>query len=116
MDQGNLFEFEGAELVAAMDLRRSQGRLRLTVTFTTPDGYRRLRFDNPDPLDEVFPIVDAEQAWVYLLPSEPAQPGRIKVEYYAGEFHEFTAETVLDLDPAFYDTKPDLAVEDLDPE
>lgn len=110
---GNLFEFEGPEIVVGMDLRRSQGRVRVTLTFATPEGHRRVRIDNPDPLDEVFPILEADQVWVYLLPPEPGQAGRIKVEYTAGEFHEFVADAVLDLDPGSYDTSPGVPVSSL---
>jgi hypothetical protein len=105
--QGNLFELEGPELVAGVDLRRSQGRVRVTVTFLTADGHRRLRFDGPDPLEEVFPIVDAEQVWVYLLEPQPGQPLRTTVEYFAGDYHEFAVDAVVDLDPPSYDTRPD---------
>jgi hypothetical protein len=104
--EGNLFEFEGPELVAGLDLRRSRGRTRVTVTFATPAGHRRVRFDNPEPLEEVFPLLDAEQVWVYLLPPGAEEPARVRVEFVVGDFHSFSADAVLDLDPDAYDTKP----------
>jgi hypothetical protein len=108
--QRNLFELEGPDLVAGLDLRRTQGGVRVTVTFSTPDGQRRLRFDDPDPLDEVFPIFAAEQVWVYPVEPGPGQPLRAKVEYFAGVYHEFCVDVAADLDPPSYDTDPDIPI------
>ena len=99
--------------MVGVDLRRSQGRVRVTVTFATRDGHRRLRFDGPDPLDEVFPIVAAEQVWVYPVEPEPGEPLRVKVEYFAGAYHEFCVDAVVDLDPPSYDTHPDTPIASL---
>lgn len=112
--EGNLFEFDGPDLVAGLDLRRSRGRVRVTVTFATPSGHRRVRFDNPEPLEEVFPLFDAEQVWVYLLPPNVEERARVRVEFYVGDFHSFAADAVLDLDPDAYDTKPGVKVEAAD--
>ncbi len=112
--RGNLFEFEGGpELVAELAVRRIRGRVQAVVTFATADGPHRLRFDDPEPLDQLYPIVDAEQVWVYQLPARPGELPRIKVEYYAGEFHELSADAVLDLDPGPYATNPDVPLSDL---
>jgi hypothetical protein len=114
--EGNLFEFEGPDLVAGLDVRRSRGRVRVTVTFATPSGHRRVRFDNPEPLDQVFPLLDAEQVWVYLLPPGVEERARVRVEFYVGDFHSFAADAVLDLDPDAYDTKPGVKLEPADPD
>ena len=102
--------------MAGLDVRRSRGRVRVTATFATPSGHRRVRFDNPEPLEEVFPLLDAEQVWVYLLPPGASEPARVRVEFFVGDFHSFSADAVLDLDPDAYDTRPGATDERADPD
>jgi len=109
MAPGNLYEFSGPDLVKEIHFSKPMGANHLTITFACSEGERRLFFENPRPLDDVFPIVSAEQVWIHAeSPGGPAQ--QVVVEYWVKGFCQFVADSVVDADIASYDTRPDTPV------
>ena len=111
MSEDNLFEFEGPNLVSDFSFSRTRNGTTLTLAFTTAEGRRRLLFENPEPVAVLFGIVETEQVWVSA--DRSVDPGRVKVEYWTDGYHEFTADSVVDLEAPTYDTKPDTQVHEL---
>jgi len=111
MAERNLFEFEGPGLVSDFSYSRTRTGATLSLSFTTSQGRRRLLFENPEPVVELFAIVETEQVWVSA--DRSVDPGRIKVEYWTDGYHEFSADSVVDLEAPSYDTKPDTPVHEL---
>jgi len=111
MDERNIFEFDGPTVVSDFAYSRTRNGSTLSLTFTSAEGRRRLLFENPEPVEELFAIIETDQVWVSA--DRSITPGRIKVEYWTDGYHEFSADSVVDLEAPSYDTNPDTPVHEL---
>jgi hypothetical protein len=110
MATGNLFEFEGPQLVREFSFRRSAEGSRLVLAFETDHGSARLLLLNPQPVADLFSIIGAEQVWISIEEDSSGGPGQVKVEAWHEGFLEFHADDVVDLHAASYDTLPETPV------
>jgi hypothetical protein len=111
VSQESLFQFTGHRLVRNFGFDRSGEVARLILMIRAQEGRARLLLINPEPLEDLFAIIWADELWIYADEPE-GEPGRIKVEFWVDGFCQFTADSVVDLDKNGYETDPGSA--DLD--